>query len=87
MKLEFKTGFAGCIGKSLDFAMIEVTAAVEAAEHLLTDARTRREDVTVTVGDRQVTIPAPDSAVARTDTGLFSGPASLELTWSPKESE
>ena len=65
----------------------EVTTALEAVEHALVDARDRGAAVTVTVGDREVTIPAPDSAVARTDTGLFSGPASLELTWSPRESE
>jgi hypothetical protein len=75
-----------------------VTAAVEALEHALdrerdtdvaetdTDTGDGRE-VVVTVGDRRVTLPAPDAAVARTDTGMLGGPVTIELTWSPRESE
>jgi membrane protein len=76
----------------------QVTAAVEALEHALdrerdtdvaetdTDTGDGRE-VVVTVGDRRVTLPAPDAAVARTDTGMLGGPVTIELTWSPRESE
>jgi membrane protein len=67
----------------------EVTSALEALEHALDAAAASDDDgdVVVTVGDRRVTLPRPDSVVAQTDTGLFGGPATLELSWSPRESE
>jgi membrane protein len=70
----------------------EVTDALEALEHALVaerDADTGDTDreIVVVVGDRRVVVPAPAGVVARTDTGLLGGPVTLELTWSPRESE
>jgi membrane protein len=67
----------------------DVTDAVEAAELALVTGRDggRPTEVAVTVDDRRVVLPTPDSVVARTDTGLLGGPIVLELSWSPRESE
>jgi membrane protein len=70
----------------------EVTETLEALEHAIetaadTDSEAEPATITVTAGGRTVTLPHPDSATARTDTGLFAGPVSLELVWSPRESE
>jgi membrane protein len=69
----------------------EVTDAIEALEHAFaTHDEVKGDDpaeFVVTVGDRRVTVPAPDSVVAKTDTGLLGGPVELELSWSPRESE
>ncbi|WP_136601066.1 YihY/virulence factor BrkB family protein [Salinigranum halophilum] len=67
----------------------DVTDALEALEHALEAATesAAADDIVVTVGDRRMTLPLPDAVVARTDTGLFAGPVTLELTWSPRESE
>ncbi|AUV82940.1 hypothetical protein C2R22_15890 [Salinigranum rubrum] len=65
----------------------EVTRALEALEHALEAASESDAEITVAAGDRQVTLPRPDSVVAETDVGLFGGPVTLELSWSPRESE
>jgi membrane protein len=64
---------------------IEVTEALQTLDHAFES--TDMETIDVVVDNQSMTVPTPDTVTAQTDTGLFDGPVSLKLSWSPGDAD
>jgi membrane protein len=69
------------------FAAVDVPVADGAAAGERAAAGARPTPVVVSVGDRRVDLPVPDAVTTRTDAGPLAGPVTVELAWSPDDSD